>query len=63
MEVKENVLLLHNAKIEINYLNISTSGIEISLYIFPALHKTSLTKKVKKYIFDKLKWVCLKTEA
>lgn len=61
MEVKENVLLLHNAKIEINYLNISTSGIEISLYIFLALHKTSLTKKVN--IFDKLKWVCLKTEA
>lgn len=60
MEVKENVLLLHNAKIEINYLNISTSGIEISLYIFPALHKSSLTKKVN--IFDKLKWVCLKTE-
>lgn len=53
MEVKENVLLLHNAKIEINYLNISTSGVEISLYIFPALHKTSLTKIVN--IFDKLK--------
>lgn len=31
MEVKENVLLLHNAKIEINYLNISTSGVEISM--------------------------------